>query len=160
MQVYLHKDFIKTKARQMVQQAVKSKKLQRATECEICHLSVQQLQQQKANDIDRFSKKSQKERYPLSGHHFNYFSPYNVWWLCDSCHINLHKAQRYFKCAILDLKKAQELTFNYINWRMQDGYPAYIKKEIKWTKLRLKQIKKEQMKLKDYLTHLKSLNLF
>lgn len=67
----------KLKARQCVQDAVKSGKLQKPSKCESCNRE--------------FPKKK------LQGHHADYSKPLDVKWLCTDCHFTEHHGDRFYK---------------------------------------------------------------
>ena len=58
----------KQKAREVLNYAVKSGKVEKATNCEVC-----------------------KEEKRLHGHHDDYSKPLEVRWVCRSCHADIHK---------------------------------------------------------------------
>ena len=131
--------------------AVKSKKIKRSCRCDACHFSVKQLLRQKAELSDRFATVETRARYPLSAHHFNYYKPLNVWWLCDYCHVVLHKAQQHFGYACIKLDAAASTIHNYTNWRSKGGREDYIYNEEKWVQAELKALESKRQKLLNYL---------
>ena len=152
--IYLHKHHTKQKARQLLQSAVKSGKIFRKKECEICRHSVQQLAAIQEMATDRFNFTEHKKRYPLSAHHYNYFFPYDVWWLCDYCHTVLHKAQIEFQYVCLTPEAARAAVFNFTNWRTQGGYSEFLIKEKEWAENELRLLEQKRQKLLNYINRL------
>jgi hypothetical protein len=152
--IYLHRESTKHKARQLLQQAVRAKRVQRPKRCELCHYSLQQLQACKEMANNRFDTSVKKTYYPLAAHHYNYFFPYKVWWLCDYCHTVLHKAQVAFQYACLDLDAAKSTVFNYVHWQSQGGYPEFIRREKEWAEKELHLLEKKRQKLLNYIDRL------
>ena len=60
----------KYKARYMVKNAIRDRKLKKRNSCELCHNS------------------------PTHGHHEDYSKPLDVIWLCPGCHQKLHNSYR------------------------------------------------------------------
>jgi hypothetical protein len=68
---------VRDKARFMVDGALRSGRLQKPTHCPVCG-----------------AKGIQRERLKLlEAHHFDYSRPFDVAWLCHTCHIDLHQIQ-------------------------------------------------------------------
>lgn len=65
------KDFLKVKARRAVSSALRSGKIKKSSECNVC--------------------KTSNER--IEAHHRDYSKPLEIEWLCRKCHVDLHRRE-------------------------------------------------------------------
>jgi hypothetical protein len=109
MQIYCWPEATKRLARIILKEGIQQGKVKPPKRCQVCGRDRGMLLREKHETTDRFAPKASDSNRPIIAHHFNYLSPYNVWWLCNACHTDLHKFQRKYKCVVISIIGIKEM---------------------------------------------------
>ncbi len=109
MQIYVFSEDTKRLARIALKEAIQRRKVKPSKRCQVCGRDKWLLLKEKADTTDRFAPKASDKNRPIVAHHYNYLSPFNVWWLCNACHTDLHKFQRKYKCVVISIVGIKEI---------------------------------------------------
>lgn len=109
MQIYVFSEDTKRLARIALKEAIQRRKIKPPKCCQVCGRDKWLLLKEKADTTDRFAPKASDKNRPIVAHHYNYLSPFNVWWLCNACHTDLHKFQRKYKCVVISLTGIKQI---------------------------------------------------
>jgi hypothetical protein len=109
VKIYCWPEGTKELARIILKEAIQRGKVIPPKRCQVCNRDRRMLLQERAETADRFAIKPSDSNRPIIAHHYNYYSPFNVWWLCSTCHTDLHKFQRQYKCVVISIKGIREI---------------------------------------------------
>lgn len=147
MKIYLVTKEQKKLAYLLVRRAIRRKRLIPASTCQICSHDLEMLAEQTEENWDRFSVIPPPKAI-LYAHHHNYRKPLDVWWLCHSCHMFLHAAQRQYGQACITLDGAKKLLGNLAMAGNALGYEQFLRQEIDHIDIAILDLMKKVRQLK------------